>query len=139
METTTTYEKVFNFGLAAQLWLSAKPENANTKLGYAITRMNPRVQKIQQRYQNSIDDIHIDACATDEKGLILKDERGEYRFTREAMRTVKRRRQELFESEITIEPYFATDIPKDLSEQAREAFIGFIIQAEEAKAVGVSE
>lgn len=56
----TTYEKLFNYAMVAQTWLDGNKERANTKLGYAISRLSTRVQKAQQRYNEAIDDINIE-------------------------------------------------------------------------------
>lgn len=130
MKTKTTYENLFNFAFAAQSWLAGGKDRDKTKLGYAITRMMPRVQKLQGKYNNGVEDINIDCCATDDKGIILRDEGGNYKFTKDGLKERNKRRESLFESEIEIEPYFATDVPADLTDLEREAFYGFIIREE---------
>jgi len=130
MKTKTTFENVLTFALTAQVWLAQNKDNENTKLGYAISRMNARIQKAQQRYNNQREDIQIDCCQTDEKGIILKDEQGQYKFTKPELKRRNKEWQDLFEKEIEIEPYFATALPDDLTYVEREAFAGFVISPE---------
>lgn len=128
MTVKTTYEKIVGFSMMARIWFAKDKSNENTKLGYALTKMDARLQKIQQKYNNRRVDIQIDNCATDEKGLILKDERGEYRFDKAGLKKCNEELQTLFESEVEIEPYFATQVPDSLTEAEREAFTGFVLE-----------
>jgi hypothetical protein len=136
MTTKTTYEKLFTFSHIAQAWLNAGKDRVNTKLGYAITRLAPRLQKLERKYQNAIADIQIDCCEVDERGIILKDERGEFRFTKVGLKDRNRKQLELLEAEIEIEPYYASQAPDDLSESEREAFEGFVLKVEADAAKG---
>lgn len=124
----TTYEQIYQFAFAARTWLSRDEKNAERKMGYAIKRLSPRIEKIQQRYQNAREDIQIDCCSTDDKGIILRDDRGEYRFSKSELKRRNKEWQELFESAVEIKPYIATEIPDDLTDEEREAFAGFVIE-----------
>ncbi len=132
MKTKTTFERLFEFARAADGWLARDKANERTKLGYAISRMTARVKKAQERYLAAVEDINIDACATDDKGIILRDSRGDFTYTRDGLKQRNKLRQELYESEIEVEPYFATQLPDDLTEAEREAFEGFVVREEMA-------
>lgn len=128
MNVTTTYERVFNFARTASEWLAKAEGNQNTKLGYAITRLEPRVKKVAEQYTNATDDINITHCSTDDKGNILRDEHREYKFTKDALKLRNSDRQKLFESAIEFKPYYATELPKDLTFAELDAFEGFVIK-----------
>lgn len=136
----TTYENVNRFWSVAQRWLYGDREKTadreKTKLGYAIMRLAPRVEKIQQKHQNLRDDIAIDCCSVDEKGIILRDDRNEFKYTPEKMKERNKKWQDLFETGVQIEPYYATLLPRDLNAFEQEAFIGFVMKdwPEEAEA-----
>lgn len=130
MSSKTTYERLINYNAHSRVWLNEDKGNAKTKLGYAISRLSPRIEKLLQRYQNESEDINIDHCATDDKGYILRDERGDYRFTRDELKKRNHARQKLFESEVEIEPYFATEVPDDLPAAFHEICLGLIIREE---------
>lgn len=129
----TTYEKLFYYNEIAQAWLEDNPPRERTKLGYAISRLTPRVRKAFQQYQNLREDIAVDTCAVDEKGLILREtHNNEYKYTKEKQAERNQRWRKLYESEIEIEPYFATQAPNDLTVIEREAFAGLVIREEDA-------
>jgi hypothetical protein len=126
----TTHEDLIAFSQAAQAWLDKDKANANTKLGYAIAKLHTRMKKILDRYNNAREDIQIDTCSPDEKGIILRDERGNYRYTKEGMKERNKQLQALYETPCEIEPYIATALPDDLTEIERDQFAGFVIRVE---------
>jgi hypothetical protein len=134
-----SYEDLNRFVFAAQRWLEKDKANEFTKLAYAIAKVTARCQKHLQRYQAKVQDFRIDVCLTSdkegEKGKILKDAQGDLEFTPAKLKECNRKQQELFESEVEIEPHFATEVPKNLTEIEREVFEGLVIAVQaEAKA-----
>jgi len=59
--------------------------------------------------------------------VILKDQHGQIAFTKDGLRARNKARKALFDSEVTIEPYYAKDVP-ELTDAEREAFIGFVLR-----------
>ncbi len=133
MKIKTTYEKLFGYAVVASAYLAEKESRKDTKLGYAIiTRMDPRVSSAQKRYQLASEEISIDHCATDEKGIVLKDGNGNFEFTKEGLKERNKKRQELFESvEIEVEVYIATQVPDDLTPAEYDALEGFVLPQRE--------
>ncbi len=127
MKIKTTYEQLFIFARAAQAWLAKDKANERTKLGYAMHRMLARTEQFQNTYNNAVADLQVDACATDENDIILRDGRGQMEYTKDGFKELTRNRQALYESAIEVETYIATEVPKGLSNIELDEFAGFVI------------
>ena len=149
MKVTTTNDRVFNFIQVASGWLvKNEGANAKTKMGYAISRVLPRAQKIVEQYQEEyrykLEDANNDHCMTDEKTKeILKDSRGDLKFTQEGTRlrnqAIRDWLKETKDKPVEIEAYFATEllrVPEDITFAEADAFTGFVMKEEAAAAVG---
>jgi hypothetical protein len=124
----TSWPKIVAFSRGAQAYLAQDEANKNTKLGYAIKRVISQLEKIQTDYMQHRDDASIDCAATDEKGVLLTEADGRFRFTPEKLKERNRLWRELDAQEMfEIEPYFATEVP-DIDESIREALTGFVIK-----------
>lgn len=99
----------------------AKIETENFQ--YALKRIKNQVKKYVKKYSDDLEDLRIDLCSVDEKGNVLKDEKG-YVFSKENLKTLTIKARQLQEFEI--EPYFATDFP-ELTEDQKELFAGILI------------
>ncbi len=131
MKTKTTYESILNFRVQAAQWLEMHEETKQpkTKFGYALHKLESQATKLWQRYQGQAEDLRIDHCMTGEAGVILKDGKGGYEFTKEGMKAFKKANDALFQStEVEFEPYFATVIPDGLTPAQQEAFVGFALK-----------
>jgi hypothetical protein len=84
-------------------------------------------------YRDKVDEINIKHClaADDGKGEILRDDRGQYKFTKEGMLKRNAEIAKLMHSEIPLEVHFATQLPDDLAISDRDSFLGFVIRGEE--------
>lgn len=132
----TNWQAIVKFSRAAQAYNSGDG-NKQTKLAYAIKRVTSQLEKIQADYLQSREDISIDHAAVDSNGILLTEADGRYRFTQEKLKTRNSAWRELEETDnYEIEPYFATDIPKDLNEDIHEALTGFVIKPEASAAAG---
>ncbi len=70
------------------------------KLSYAIeTHVAPSVakafQKIQERFNEERNDLLVEHCYTDEKGIIQRDEKGSYQFTKQGQKEINKAVKEL--------------------------------------------
>ena len=131
----TTYEDLFEYHRISQEWLKLE-SNTDTKLGYAIKRTQKRVEKAIRKHQRLERDINADNCATDEKGIILTDPTGGFKFTPAGLKAVNIAVEQLADKEVEIEPYYATAIPDGLPELEREVFRGFVLKEEATGATG---
>lgn len=131
---TTTYRDLFQFLNLASVWLAAHP--AESKFRYALRKVVKQGERFSGEYQERLEEITIEHCATDPKTQVilkqvLKDARGnervDYEFTKEGLKKRNEARKALFESAIEVNPFVATDVPPDLTEDEREAFAGFVL------------
>lgn len=107
----------------------------NTRFDYALKRVLKSMRTPMERHAEAIQDINVEHAATEEKtGVLLMD--GErFRFTRDGMKlrlTALRKLND--EAKYKVEPYFATEVPEDLTEEEREAFAGFVLRPAEETA-----
>ncbi|HEX8177837.1 MAG TPA: hypothetical protein VF543_22300 [Pyrinomonadaceae bacterium] len=128
-----SYEHIFRFIEVAATWLKNNPKE--TKFHYGLMREMTPALKLNSQYKELVEDIDIKHCATDERGVILRDERGGYQFTKEGLNERNKERRKLFRSEVEIEPYYVTEVPDNLSPFEREAFAGFVINPESVEEV----
>lgn len=125
----TTLRDVINFANSASRWMSIQEKQPQTKLSYAVARMLKRCQKPIEDYNAKIEDIRLDNALEDEKTkAVLRDEAQQYKFSKEGLRKIIEEQRKLLDGEIEIEPYIATAIPDDLSDDARVAFEGFVLE-----------
>lgn len=101
----------------------------NTKLSYAIYKTWKKFQnEIFEKYQEELEDSRIDLCSTDEKGNILKDEKGNYMFTKESLKSLEKTNRELQNKKHDFEPYLATELPDGIDELLVESLKGIFIK-----------
>lgn len=125
-----SYEKMFRFLGVARAWMEKndeEPGNPKSKLAYAMYRVFEQTDKLTQKYQNRLQDLDIEFCAVDEKGVILKDAQGLLCFKKEDLRRCNDEKRKLMEQTIEVEPYMATQLPKEFTEVELDCFDGFIL------------
>lgn len=121
-----TFAQIADFDSGARNWLVRNP--ASTKFKYAIERVLKRCQDVLSDYKQKHDEITISNAATDDKGVLLTDERGNFRFKPEGMIKRSREQLELVRSETEIEPYIATEPPKELTVAESDLFMDFVLK-----------
>lgn len=105
-----------------------------TKWTYALERMEKRLKPQIEAYQEAQGDLQIEHAATDEKGAILTEPDGRFRYTKDGLRARNKAQKELMEKTVEFEPYYATELPENLSEIEKETCAGFVLKEEEAAA-----
>ena len=112
----------------------------NTKIAYAIKKVTDKTAELAEELSNELADIDLNHCYTNQEGVIeydiVKDHHGneirQYKFTKEAKREKIEKERELVKKwknrTFDIKPYFATEIPKDLTDDEREALTGFVME-----------
>jgi hypothetical protein len=121
---TQTHRSLYTFLVVAQKWLADHPVEG--KFRYALKRVVKQVEKIWTAYQEAVEELDIEHAATGERDVILKDQHGQIAFTKDGLRARNKARKALFDSDVTIEPYWAKDVP-ELTDAEREAFTGFVL------------
>lgn len=124
----STYRDVIDFYNTANRWIQEHKEES--KFRYAVARTLKSAGRVVGQYQDKIEGINIDFCMAEDdgKGEILRDPHGQYKFTKDGMRKRNDARAKLFDSPIKFDVHFASELPKELSETDRDAFLGFVIK-----------
>ena len=119
------YKDVYTFLVVAQKWLTDHPQES--KFRYALRKVVKQAEKTWSAYQEAVEELDIEHAATGDKDVILKDQHGQIAFTKDGLRARNKARKALFDSEVTIEPYYAKDVP-ELTDAERDAFTGFVLK-----------
>lgn len=130
---TKTNLQLINFINFARTYLQKFQEK--TKFRYSLEKMDKRLTGPIETYSTKLADLQIEHAATEkEGGPILTDEQGNFRYTIAGLRARRQAQKELLEGEINFEPYYATEVPKDLSQAEKEVCAGFVLREEEVPA-----
>lgn len=103
------------------------PTFENTKFGYACKKfIKKNLLKSFQEFDDENEVLKIEHALIDEKTKeILRDEKGNYKFSKEETLVLMNLRKSLVEKwndkEIEVEPYIVSDLP-DLTEEEKELF-----------------
>lgn len=136
MPSNFSWRQLLKFAKLSQDWI-AIAANAKTKLAYAIRRVTSQFEPLQVRALRELEDIDITHCLVDERGGIIGGEAGvPYSFTPEKKKIRRKEKDDYFDkAQFSVEPYFSTVVPDDLTEDELQAFEGFVIKAEDVARV----
>lgn len=127
MKHTKQYVDVFNFSNTASAYLKESKENFVTR---AIEKIKPKLVKIIDQYNEELDEIERKYCAitSDEYKTILRDEKGNFRFTPENQGKRNKEVTKLLYKEVEVPTHF---VEKDrlpvLDAVTKGIFKGFVI------------
>jgi transcriptional regulator of heat shock response len=76
----------------------------DTKVSQKLGKVAKKLEKYVNEYNEQIEEIRIDNASTDDKGVILKEEKGGYKFSKEGLKKVMKQVKQLTEKEFTYEP-----------------------------------
>jgi transcriptional regulator of heat shock response len=76
----------------------------DTKVSQKLTKIAKKLEKYLNDYNEKVEEIRIDNASTDEKGVILKEEKGGYKFSKEGLKNLLTQIKELGEKEFDYEP-----------------------------------
>lgn len=122
-----TFRECFEFIRAANQWISKHEEESKFK--YALTKVARKLARVQEKWNEGIEEANIEHCATDKEGVILRDDKGQYRYTKEELIARNKVVNKLYDTQVEFQPHFATEVPEDLTELEREVFEGFVLEA----------
>lgn len=122
-----SYKEIIVFLNTANAWLAQNPKEG--KFRYAVKKMVKRLESTADAYNEKTLDLSIENCSVDKDGLILKDAKGGYEFTKEQARKLATDRKALLAVVVDVDPYYAQELPEGLSEEIQEVFEGFVIPA----------
>lgn len=122
-----TFEQIIEFNHYAN-WLKQTKEQ--TKLSYAVGKVQKRISDFIVDYTDEVKDIEIDHASTNENGLLII-ENDSYSYTPEKMKKLRDAKKKHFnkwkEKEFEFENYIATEIPENLTEEEKDILKDFVI------------
>lgn len=147
-----TFKDIRQFNIAVETWARQKPENLQTKLGYAMKRVTDNsvakaIKEYQSAYQEAfyenVERVHVDHALTDPttKAILTAPQGSQrpYLYDKEGMKIVMDAErkfnsvtapallEEWDNKEFEIDPYIATELPDDLSDEMKDALKGFVL------------
>jgi activator of 2-hydroxyglutaryl-CoA dehydratase len=75
----------------------------DTKISQKLGKIAKKLEKYANEYNEQVQEIRIDNASTDDKGVILKEEKGGYKFSKEGLKKVMKQIKELNEKEFIYE------------------------------------
>lgn len=102
-----------------------------TKFDYALDKVLKKAARKIDLFTEKQQNINIDFCEEDEKGLILHDERGDLKFKKDTLRQRNAGFQKLGDEEVELQEHIVHTVPPDVTIRERLAFDGLIISVEE--------
>lgn len=75
----------------------------DTKVSQKLGKIAKKLEKYVTEYNEQVEEIRIDNASTDDKGVILKEEKGGYKFGKDGLKKVMKQIKELNEKEFTYE------------------------------------
>lgn len=75
--------------------LQAVITNEETKIQKKLVKIFDKVKPIVEEYQEKANDLRIDNASVDEKDILLLDEKGGYKFTKDGLKTLTKQLQDL--------------------------------------------
>jgi hypothetical protein len=86
-----------------------------TKVQKKLFKFGEKLKPYQEQYVSKIEELRLDNAATDDKGVLTVDDKGEYKFTKEGLKKLKEDIKKLNESEFDFTPIEVLN-PKGLEE-----------------------
>jgi hypothetical protein len=86
-----------------------------TKVQKKLFKFGEKLKPFQQEYVNKIEELRLDNAATDDKGVLVTDDKGEYKFSKEGLKKLREDIKKLNESEFDFKPIEVLN-PKGLEE-----------------------
>ena len=75
-----------------------------TKVQKKLFRLYEKVKSHHESYQAQVEELRLDNASTDDKDILLLDEKGGYKFTKEAIKKLTAQVKELGEKEFEFKP-----------------------------------
>ena len=86
-----------------------------TKVQKKLFKFGEKLKPYQETYISKVEELRLDNAATDDKGVLTVDEKGEYKFTKEGLKKLREDIKKLNESEFDFTPIEVLN-PKGLEE-----------------------
>ena len=78
--------------------------NAESKTQKKLVKIYEKVKSHHESYQAQVEELRLDNASTDDKDILLLDEKGGYKFTKESIKKLTAQVKELGEKEFYFTP-----------------------------------
>ena len=78
--------------------------NSETKVQKKLFRLYEKVKSHHESYQAQVEELRLDNASTDDKDILLLDEKGGYKFTKESIKKLTAQVKELSNKEFDFTP-----------------------------------
>ncbi len=102
-----------------------------TKFDYALGKVLKKAIRKLELFNEKQSKVEIDNCEEDDKGVILRDERGNLKFKKESLLKRNSELQKIGDEEVELEPHIVKTIPPSVTIKEQLAFNGLIVNIEE--------
>ena len=96
-------------------YINAVIGKQETKVQKKLFKFGEKLKPYQEQYVNKIEELRLDNAATDDKGVLITDEKGEYKFSKDGLKKLREDIKKLNESEFDFKPIEVLN-PKGLEE-----------------------
>lgn len=124
-----TVKEIEQFGIAANEVMAGKGVlPASEKTIYAIKKVAKHAEAVYVKYQESADEKRLEHSLEDrETGAILRDEKGNYKFSKAGLKALTADINKLREIKHEIESHIVVDAEGQFTDAQKEALAGFIL------------
>ena len=78
--------------------------NSESKTQKKLVKIYEKVKSYHESYQAQVEELRLDNASTDSNDILLLDEKGGYKFTKESIKTLTAQVKELGEKEFEFKP-----------------------------------
>lgn len=89
--------------------------NEETKVQKKLIKIYDKLKPSLQEYQDKANDLRVDHASVDERDILILDEKGNYRFTKQNIKILNKQLQDLDNQEFAFEKIVITN-PQGLEE-----------------------
>jgi hypothetical protein len=111
--------------------INAGKELSDSKLKFTYDKFVKRVTEANKiafdKFNEQAEDLRVDYCSVDEKGNILRDEKGQYLFTKENQKACMKALKGIAVTELEFEFNPMLSTPEGLTGEQKENFGGVLI------------
>jgi hypothetical protein len=84
--------------------LAANMGDQTTKTQKKLRKIYDKIKPLIDSYQEQLEDLRLENASVDEKGNLVLNEKGEYKFTKDAIKKLNAAIKDLSEKEIEFKP-----------------------------------
>lgn len=84
--------------------ISLNVTDATTKGQKKLIKISEKIKPSIEKYNELVEETRLENASVDDKNNLVLDEKGEYKFTKEAIKKITATRKELLDKEFEFEP-----------------------------------